>query len=896
MHVGTLAALVSVSILVGACGGSSSAPSQGGPNTAPTVDPVRYVTARANAARAVVLTGQDAEGDRLTFSIVGAPSSGTATVAGATLTYTPEADFLGMDYVEYQASDGRAASETGWLEVEVLPADSNAPPDAVGRILVTTPGTAVTVDLTAEDADGDAVSYGVAAPPAHGTLSGAGASRTYLPAPGFVGTDRFDFTADDGRGAPGQARVWITVSARPVLGTVTPAAREAAMAAMSAKTEAIGGLSAGESRLAELEAEARALPGVAMVGRSDTGLWGVFADGRSFAIVRAPEAVSGATGGLAPRPAPGGGASASAAARATRGEPAVRQVGRASARPRTRVGVPAGKTAMLFNGYPTVSAKYGWTDPTGTLQSMLQDAGYTAVSLDATVENLRTVKGQSVVHLRTHGGHSYRLAGNLDSEQAIFALWTSTEYSAEADLTYRDDLAAGRLVYMHGDDSRTSASSEAWHYGFTKDFVAANWKLNQDAYVHASACSAGSGADSAVAFRRALYTAGAARFGGWSYVTVVADFDSVAKFVFDRLLGANGVEPKESPPQRPMDADSVREDMVAKGIAKSTLPSGNVSDFVFKQKSGVTPLMLTDRLAPSIERVYMTDAWKNKLEIRGAFRGYGSAGLEVTVGGQRATVTSAEPDTIKADLPDGAAGDLLVTIEGRKSNRVRLSAWKGKLTYQVIGPGDLLVDFTVDVRLVGDVHKFRTKAGQAPTQAPGSISMDPDGSRAAKAASGTYSDGSHRQAWTGGGSLPVDPGSGGTTLAGVSGQLSGATPDQLWLSLSVIDDKAWHDLLERWDDETKTWKKDAEVDQFVTFPLAPAGLAAPAGTPIEVPSFFLKVPAGLGPDGTIRSGQIGPEPFDSAEGSYLGWTYSHLVKWGTMTPEPGTEIDEEMPR
>lgn len=885
MHPGKLAALVSISIAAAACGKSPKAggdAGSSGSNTPPTIDGTRYVTVRANSSRTFQLTGQDADGDVLTFSAVGEPNHGAVSIQGSLLTYTPEADYVGPDWIEYQASDGRATSDSGFLTVEVFPAEYNVPPDALDRILVTAPGASLAIDLTAEDSDGDPLSYAIAAPPAHGALSGTGASRTYAPAAGFVGTDRFDYTADDGRGAPSRARIWITVAPAPALSAVSPAVREAAMAAMLAKTREIGGLSADETSLDSLEAVARGLAGVAMVGRCDTGLWGVFADGRSFAIVRAPEAGTTPATGLKARP------SASALSTALSGS---------WTRYRAAV-VPTGKTAILFNGYPTLSAKYGVSDPTSTLKSMLEDKGYTAQSLDATVENLRAVKGQSVVHIRTHGGNSYRFAGNLNSAQgSVFALWTSTEYSAESDLSYAADLDAGRLVYMHGDDSRTGGATDAWHYGFTKEFIAANWALNPGAYVHASACSAGSGAASAVAFRRALYNAGATRFAGWSYVTRVEDFDRGAKFVFDRLLGANTVEPKESPPQRPMDCDSVKDDMVTKGLAKSVLDSGNVSEFVFKWKQGVDPKLLTDRLAPSIENVFLADAWKEKLEIRGAFQGYDANRVEVTVGGQKAAVSSAEPDVIKADLPSGAAGDVVVSIDGRKSNRVRLCAWKGQLTYQIAGPGDLVATFTVDARLVGDVHDFRDKAGQAVKPHASYVSMDPSASKATKKASGTYSDASHRQAWSGAGPMSVQPdadASGGVAV--VAGQTSASAQGQLWIALTLNDTKAWHDLVERWDDKAKTWVKDTEVDQFLSLPLAPGGLSAPSTTPIEFPRFYLKVPAAIGPDGTLLANQIGPESFASAEGSALGWTYSHSVKWNAMTPEQGTEVDADMPR
>ena len=52
--------------------------------------------------------------------------------------------------------------------------------------------------LTGSDPDGTALTFAVAGPPAHGTLSGTAPSLTYTPAANFHGTDSFTFTADDG--------------------------------------------------------------------------------------------------------------------------------------------------------------------------------------------------------------------------------------------------------------------------------------------------------------------------------------------------------------------------------------------------------------------------------------------------------------------------------------------------------------------------------------------------------------------------------------------------------------------------------------------------------------------------------------------------------------------------
>ncbi len=66
----------------------------------------------------------------------------------------------------------------------------------------------------ATDVEGDALTFILATPPAHGVLSGSGATLTYTPAPDYFGPDSFTFRANDGAANSVAALVDITV--RPV--------------------------------------------------------------------------------------------------------------------------------------------------------------------------------------------------------------------------------------------------------------------------------------------------------------------------------------------------------------------------------------------------------------------------------------------------------------------------------------------------------------------------------------------------------------------------------------------------------------------------------------------------------------------------------------------------------
>src|SRR5438046_1760074 len=61
-----------------------------------------------DVAKALTLTGQDPDGDSITFSIVSGPSHGSLNpgVSGASQSYTPSADYNGSDSFTFRVNDG----------------------------------------------------------------------------------------------------------------------------------------------------------------------------------------------------------------------------------------------------------------------------------------------------------------------------------------------------------------------------------------------------------------------------------------------------------------------------------------------------------------------------------------------------------------------------------------------------------------------------------------------------------------------------------------------------------------------------------------------------------------------------------------------------------------------
>jgi len=92
-----------------------------------TVNPVedipvaddRSVTTSEDTAAAITLTGSDADGDSMTFSVVTNPANGTLSGTAPDLTYTPGADFNGTDSFTYRARDGKADSLNATVSITV---------------------------------------------------------------------------------------------------------------------------------------------------------------------------------------------------------------------------------------------------------------------------------------------------------------------------------------------------------------------------------------------------------------------------------------------------------------------------------------------------------------------------------------------------------------------------------------------------------------------------------------------------------------------------------------------------------------------------------------------------------------------------------------------------------
>lgn len=157
----------------------------------------------------------DVDGDPITAALVSGPSRGALTFnVDGSFSYTPNANFQGIDSFTYRADDG-TASQLATVTINVNPV--NDPPTATdGSFAIDNDQTLVLAApgllASAVDIDADLLALTIVTLPANGTLAwNADGSITYTPDATFNGTDVFTYTASDGGLVSNLATVTIDV-------------------------------------------------------------------------------------------------------------------------------------------------------------------------------------------------------------------------------------------------------------------------------------------------------------------------------------------------------------------------------------------------------------------------------------------------------------------------------------------------------------------------------------------------------------------------------------------------------------------------------------------------------------------------------------------------------------
>ena len=178
-----------------------------------TVNPVQDAPVVANDSGTIAedaplgsalgtLVASDADGDALTFAIVGGDPLGQFAVSNTgEITLDAPLDRETEDRYDLlvEVSDGVDTSTATFV---VTVTDTNEAPVARGHTFQTLEDLAVPIDLIdwADDPEVDPLTFAVDTPPLNGTVVQTGSMLTYLPDPDYFGSDSFTYTATDSPG------------------------------------------------------------------------------------------------------------------------------------------------------------------------------------------------------------------------------------------------------------------------------------------------------------------------------------------------------------------------------------------------------------------------------------------------------------------------------------------------------------------------------------------------------------------------------------------------------------------------------------------------------------------------------------------------------------------------
>jgi VCBS repeat-containing protein len=160
----------------------------------------------------VLKNDSDPDGDALSVDWVTQPANGSASNNGGDVTYTPDPDFHGQDSFTYGISDGNGGIADATVAVTIDPV--NDQPIAQDDSNATDEDTPTAIDVLGNDSDpdGDDLIVQSVAQPANGSAVNNGSDVTYMPDPGFSGTDTFTYTVSDGHGGSATATVSVAVA------------------------------------------------------------------------------------------------------------------------------------------------------------------------------------------------------------------------------------------------------------------------------------------------------------------------------------------------------------------------------------------------------------------------------------------------------------------------------------------------------------------------------------------------------------------------------------------------------------------------------------------------------------------------------------------------------------
>ena len=130
-----------------------------------------------------------------TVSLVSQPSTGTATVSGTDIIFTPANGQTGTVSFTYRVTDGLGQTNSGTVTVTVTN-EFNGNNDGSSGTPIRTAQTGKLIDVLANDT-GSGLSLVSTTNPAHGTATITSGKIQYTPTNGYSGTDSFTYTVKD---------------------------------------------------------------------------------------------------------------------------------------------------------------------------------------------------------------------------------------------------------------------------------------------------------------------------------------------------------------------------------------------------------------------------------------------------------------------------------------------------------------------------------------------------------------------------------------------------------------------------------------------------------------------------------------------------------------------------
>ena len=154
----------------------------------------------------------DADGDMLTVTAASAPNGTVVINADGTVTYTPNANFNGIDTVTYSISDGNGGTDTAMLVITVDPV--NDPPIAVDDVATGNEDQPLTIPLLGNDTDvdGDDLTVTTATSPDGTVTINPDGTITFTPNANFNGPTTITYEISDGNGGNSTATVAVNIA------------------------------------------------------------------------------------------------------------------------------------------------------------------------------------------------------------------------------------------------------------------------------------------------------------------------------------------------------------------------------------------------------------------------------------------------------------------------------------------------------------------------------------------------------------------------------------------------------------------------------------------------------------------------------------------------------------